>query len=552
MSDEKNNSLSSSSEPLSHRLYQSIIDTGLSRCTSTLFHVKLRDRVSSVFIKNLQTNEEKKLFQCNSCIQFMDKYGSLAIMDKFGKLTPLFWDSTQILLPRIYYPSIMAIQTLFDNASVTSVYHPTSKNTNIGYKILGGFHHMNFIFPSNVICLVSKSHELSVQHNMLMRVVNDNNLEVVGQAYALLKENKLWQSEKHIAPMKMLIDLLHRLESSKNHIIQENMIWFVVGTISWEGSIASLRNGILSTLLESIRQGKSFDEIDTEWRSKTAPDVYLRPQALPTQGNVNHAEKLFASLGITANDLKRSYLKPSQIPNLAYLWKPEENKDEKILSGLFGHLVNKPPNATRIKSLIGPASRMSFSSFVTNVLPHTTKAEYGLERKIQPYFFITGNEGTKPLMQWHDTTNLASWYVRNISNDVTDYCLKISWNDVSRLISFPHMWHDDSRDISQWSKSKPRYGHQGQRYLVCFKEIQDTRSGKGMSLFPEMMRSEFHSVRSTIEAFSKDGYINKEVGQEYVGGIEIHNRSSVNYPIHHFRITNKEGRVSLYDITSFE
>lgn len=80
-----------------------------------------------------------------------------------------------------------------------------------------------------------------------------------------------------------------------------------------------------------------------------------------------------------------------------------------------------------------------------------------------------------------------------------------------------------------------------------------SQDSMGLSLFPTLLKSEFHGVRSTIEEFSRMGRIERphDMRENYVGGVSI-NRSDTKERERVFRVTNDSGQRNIYEIVLFE
>jgi hypothetical protein len=206
-----------------------------------------------------------------------------------------------------------------------------------------------------------------------------------------------------------------------------------------------------------------------------------------------------------------------------------------------------------------PPTPISFAKFATTILPNAEKVEYLLPNTANAYFFITGHPGTRPLMQWHNEANLASWYtfVSTSPYQVALYDLKPGWTPVPQIISFPHMWNDHpashfySSTADGAEKESFKHSSHGIRYLICLDGIRDGLSSGGAMLFPTFLKREFHGVRSTIEAFSNANSVAGGKDAMPIGGVEVAKGASTME--HVFRVMSvRGGAVDSYKIVLFE
>lgn len=89
------------------------------------------------------------------------------------------------------------------------------------------------------------------------------------------------------------------------------------------------------------------------------------------------------------------------------------------------------------------------------------------------------------------------------------------------------------------------------RYLFVLDGAKDTQNNSGLALFPTLMKSEFHGVRSTVESFNRSrklGEVPMEMGSA-VGGLIVAKEGSPKFVV---KVRNMEGQVSRYRIALFE
>ena len=166
-------------------------------------------------------------------------------------------------------------------------------------------------------------------------------------------------------------------------------------------------------------------------------------------------------------------------------------------------------------------------------------------------------------MQWHSDTNRASWYIYGPTHPVKDHHLSPNaWNEVTALIPFPHLWDgtpltttfslaDEKDEVGEDYK----YYHKakGFRYLFVLKDIYD-EDDRDLCLFPELLKSEFHGVRATIERYSREGRKDHvddvEAKGGYVGGVEVDRGDMEMGQL--FRVTDGEGESCVYDVVAWD
>jgi hypothetical protein len=538
---------------------------------SPLFHVEYDSSggsLSTVYQKGYPI-ELQQQFNCHTCSKFMKNYGDLALVDEeTGALLPLFWNPSDNIDP--FIEPVNAVAKLFANRMVTQVFKLTQQKLHAGIRECGGWAHMFFEFPSTRVqaedipgLSTASSTELA---SMLAHVLTDYDLDTVRRTSQLLLEDRLPYADGHKASIRWLLDLKenksHKLEAA-DEVAKHNLTHHLAAS-SFLGCLKQLRSGAVGVLLSHVKENKSFQELERSWSGMTQPLAYMRPTAAPSAGNIAAAERLFSSLGLTKEDMRREYLTESGIPDNAYIFRDRQCSESTTpKKGIFGHIVpKKAPKRSYEQSKIShqgdidmPPISMSFSTFARKVLPNAQKIEYRLPDSIGLYYFITGLPGSKPLMQWHDDTHRVSWYTHNTPVNVASHGLHSGWTPVPYIIPFPHLWDGipatTAFPLSEDMATAFKYYHSknGFRYLIGLKGIAEPGDLE-LCLFPTFMKSEFHGVRSTIEKYSSMGRIEKPRGAAMVGGVEI-DRSS-HKGNHVFRVTDDKGQRGTYEIVLFE
>jgi len=99
-----------------------------------------------------------------------------------------------------------------------------------------------------------------------------------------------------------------------------------------------------------------------------------------------------------------------------------------------------------------------------------------------------------PILQWDtpEHRNPVSWYLYS-GNSLPDAwgLIATTYQSVTGICFKPTMWHGN-------------FSHHGEGVVFILDGARDTRyENAGGGLFPEIMKSEFRDIRSTIEAYSR-------------------------------------------------
>jgi hypothetical protein len=570
----------------------------LKRHASPIFVTELNPRKLYDYFLSALPKEMRQQYNCNACRAFMRRYGGLVVIDDDnGELHPLLWDPADPGLDPVFHSAVSALACLFRGQKVTREIKVT-ENTRMrmgATREKGGFYHMYLTMPESRVCneapigfAVTSTADLA---KMLAAVIKNYKLATVRQATQILENDKLPQADNHKAAARWLLDLLEKdklrmLEPNKVNSTARQILGYRYAASAFTRCISQLKNGVLSTLLDGLEADHPWEQIEREWKKMTDPIQYLRPQVAPKAGNVSASERLFKSLGITENDLRRRFLVLNDVPTNCIMWQGQKSTAHSDstdkLNGLklFAHIITKGKHQSQDL----PATRITFSKFITTVVPAATRIEYKLATRNSIYFLITGSPETKPLMHWHSKSNdnRASWYVYHEPGPVKGHGLKPdNWNEVKAIVPFPHLWdgapttttfplpdenannmQDDGEDDNdggfKWYHKK-----EGIKYLLALENVID-KDSRCLCLFPTMLKGEMHGVRATIEAYSNAGkkeYLDEgEVVRKggYVAGIEMardmgkraHGDESETR--HLLRVTVMNGERGIWEVVLFE
>lgn len=529
--------------------------------TGPIFHLGLstgdHDLIYSTFIEAIP-EEYRGIFKCSCCREFCRHFGDLCVVGADGSVQPLFW-SGEAEIPGFYKKAVTKVREIFEGKAVGNEFRLYSEaDRDLGRSKSGGWTHMSAKL-TNVPCLAhSGSQDTTTSYEMLDRIIADYSPETVARAHHILHENLLPYAESHKSTISYLQEVVKSLDGKDYQPVYRRNLITNYACKAFVGCLSSLRGGMVGTLLTSLEDGEDFETLRMKWELRANPLAYLRPTAQPPEGNIKDAEKIFAGLGYTPNDLARVYLTHDQIPESAILWSPSNDKEEQTPTGsmpLFGHLLEKSKSLKITDDDNIPPKDISFRNFALHTLPTAVSIEVFIHPFVQPYFFTNGRPGSKPLMSHMSDTNTASWYTWDHAKPCAAANLSSSWTPVLSITTFPHMWEHllpiaalSSHSVIETFK----FSRHGIRYMFVLAGIKDKSDDKDLGLFPTLMNNEFHAVRKTVEAFSNAGEIDQpEGGKAYVGGLVVENPGWREEGLL-VRVMGKNGQVTKYRICIFE
>lgn len=441
------------------------------------------------FLANLPI-EYRQHYTCNCCRKFIDTYGGLVTIDEAGtQWTAVLPFSDP---PPFFRDAIHAVSNKVERAKITGIFYSSAKVW--GTPVTGKWHHM-YVKPPSALVFSKRTQtpyqamaEKREEYNMLCRSLADYPMSAVETALSVLRSDALYRSEKVLGVAEWFKALHESVSATKNTKIKANLIWRAVATAPV--GFAHIRSSMIGTLLDDIVAGMEFDAIKRRFTEKMHPLQYQRPQAAPTTGSIAQAEKLVEQLGI-APSLRRRF---ARLDEVQAIWTPKPPVNHVNGNGVFGHLK---PKGTVIQTPLQVASQtMTWIKFERDVLRNAETIEVWISSQNNSYAaMVTAvDPDAPPILQWDNETNRnpVSWYQYHNGTSAAHWGLTVNtYAKVNAVSLQPSMWTGE-------------YGHQGKGVMFIVDEAKDS-GNQSLALFPEILKSDLHRVRSVIEAHSRSG-----------------------------------------------
>ncbi len=217
------------------------------------------------------------------------------------------------------------------------------------------------------------------------------------------------------------------------------------------------------------------------------------------------------------------------------IWTPADlrpapyTKDTGVFAGIAPKV--KTPAPTDAKLLDLPSKNMTWTRFAETVLPKALGLEVFLTANNQPItaFTTAVDPDAPPILQWdrEDCRNPVAWYVWNNGSVPRDWSLVAN--------RFHKVW-GVSNSPSHWYGNNPP--NQKESAVLLVEGLHETKQS-GSALFPEILKSELHPVRSSIEAYSRKHNLAGFDGP-HAGGLVIgHDAKAIQVRV---RVTTNDSR----------
>jgi hypothetical protein len=438
--------------------------------------------------------ESRSIRTCSACKKFVARFGGLVTIAADGSIAPAFWPKDP---PAAYRDAVRAIIAKITKAKVTGVFR--SSAATLGTPITGEWTHLAVELPAalrwtNLVTNAAQAMAAkSEEHAMLLRGLEEFPVAVVRKASALLTAGSLYRSEKCEGVAAWLLDLHERRAAAKNERLRDHLTWLAVGGAP--PGFCHVRSGMIGTLLEDIVAELPFSVLKERFDKKMHPLQYLRPQAEPSAENIAQAEKIVATLR-TAGALERRFAK---LADVQALWMPKHLDPAPQKKGVFGHLA---PRADVEAAMSGaPPTVMTWVKFEAEILPKAETVEFLVPSGKQSYAALVTakNADAPPMLQWDrdDRRNPVSLYLYvNGSKPETWNLQAGAPRRVTAVALGPAMW-----DAEQSMK------HQGSSVFFLLENARDKSHTAGGGMFVENLKSDYHPVRRTLEAYFKSAVI---------------------------------------------
>lgn len=511
--------------------------TGKNEGKSSLFSTTTPD-LYDAYLEGLAP-ASRQLSTCSTCRRFVSRYGSLVIVGPDGKTESVLWDPASA--PERYAGGIRALADSVSRAPIEGVF--LSEETTWGVPQTGVWTHLavtpgaSLVFKPSLVKTTSQVvAEKKQDFEMLERGLAEFPLDIVRNAHALLTNGSLLQSEKCVGVAKWLLDLHTRRQGAKNQRARDNLTWLAVADAP--AGFCHVRSTMIGTLLQDLATGLPFAEIKAKLAARLDPLLYQRAQVAPTAGNLAQAEKIVARLKAEGALLRRF----ATLADIKTVWRAARPKPapENKRRGVFAHLG--PAEKPAAKQVEAPAVTMTWDKFARTVLPTAESLEYLVPASNQAYVaMVTAkNLAAPPIVQWDfdDERNPVTWYVYHNGSAPERWNLKAgAYHPVTAVSLGPSMW-----------STKRTFSHQGEAVAFILENARDTEYRKGAGFFPSFLKSEFHEIRATMEAYASNAVVE---GKDEAGACGICLSKSGTWNLT-FRVTATGGSRSLYKLDRWD
>lgn len=447
--------------------------------------------------------DRQKRYTCNACRRFVERFGGLVVLGRPGDGTgavasSVLWDGGAA--PPFFQASMRAMERAVHGARVAGVFLSGEKGWGTPFTRDGaaGWHHLavtpaaGLLFSSPTLTAEQKMAEKLQDHGTLRRALAEFPVEVARQAHHLLASgNTLYRAEAVLGVATWFLALQEEIAGAgRDTRTLDNLTWRAVAMApaGW----CHIRSTMIGTLLADIASGElDFNTIKARFDAKMAPGVHMRPQAPPTDGNLAQAEKVVEKLA-SAGALRRRF---ARLGDVEALWAPRPVVPTAAAptAGVFGHLRQQP--SAKAAPIEAPPVTMTWDRFLRTVLPEAATIEL-LTPSLGSYgALVTAvDPSAPPILQYDraDRRNPVSWYVYVGGSSAAQWGLaERAWCPVSTICLQPSLWYGGG------------FPHLGEKVFFLLAGAADMNGSRAQGFFPSLLRSDYHPIRASMEAYAK-------------------------------------------------
>lgn len=519
---EPNSSDSNSNEFYTHQHFHALLasmagalDEALTAGHGHLFRITPEKDLQKTF-RRAFPSEHRQYHNCDCCKTFIYKYGNLVTIGEDGQVRSAVWNEGLIHWKnRGLNPYTAVVQEMrlavepagVKRGTIQGVFY--TDDASLGLPEVGGWDHLSLLIPKkwSTSKIIHNRSDLTASQAMAAKLEDYRNLtraldtmpsNKVKQAVGLLTMSGAARAEKVLHIGQFLHNAFEQT-SGKAAALYEKTVWKLVA----EGDAGQCcpQGTVFGQLVEDLKMNYTPTMAMQRHNARMAGDKYQRPTAI-SEGNIDQAEKLIEKLDL-GKSLARRFANYIEVDRI---WAPWDEKTKGKPSGEAGVFADLRPKA-QVKGNQEVLSRtpinMSFAKFQRTILPIAKRIEAALEGHGSYGCMTTAvHADAAPLMAWdrYGSRNPFAWYqyVRGSSasnwglTTANVYRSTLALTEVLGITMMPPVWHDRN---GRWKEF-------GNRAMFILKGAQD-KTNSSLALFPECLQAELHSVRSTIEAYSK-------------------------------------------------
>jgi hypothetical protein len=412
------------------------------------------------------TNEvyrERREFDCTCCMRFIEIVGNVVSIQD-GNLISI-WDNVkgdptfEIVARRMaeFVKSQPVVNEFLHYERVAGTDKSFEKKEGVDVKTWEHFFvpipHRSNAGPNFVCAEVEIDTQLDKSRSLqqvFLRGLRELTKDSVETVQALIYENNLYKGEENKQLIEKFLEqkkLFEKVPEDQQYLYA----WTVVKEGKVHGSVLSIRNNSIGTLLQDLSEGKPLEDAVGAYEFKVSAGNFKRSTALVTQKQIDAAKKDIEKLGLTSALVRRFAVLPDiSINDIIFA----DRKSRSVMKdSIFGNIPTKPS-----KNKTTDAESISIAEFISDVVPGSESIEVFFDNShVNNLVSVVAPSDPKApnLLKWDngfswayngDVTDSIKERVKKAGGNVTgDLCCRLSWTNHDDLDL--HMQEPDGTHI---------------------------------------------------------------------------------------------------------
>lgn len=470
--------------------FDSTINAGFTKLFYTTTHKKAA--LFDIFLNALPA-EARQHYNCSTCRSFVYEYGDLVAISETGALYSALWCEGST--PKFFKEAVKALRQYVELQKVAGLF--TSSKTTLGTPVTEEWYHMSVEFPYT---FRYRSTVTQQDFKMLIGALCDYSMNAVEVALKMVRSESLYRGNVISNQLEWFHTVLTKWNAPHvSYTYRNNLVWKMLAEVS--PSYCHIKNGMLGSLLDDISAGMNIDIIKSRFNAKMDPTQYQRPQAAPEVGNIKELMKY-----IEENNFDNSFARRfATIDDLKSIWKPEAevvSSHINTASSILDSMI-KSKSTPLFDSAIYTKKTMGWVKFRDTILPMAKRITLNpMGLLMATSTFLTANDpDSKPIFKWDspELRNTVSYYLYiNTHLSPSQFNISADCVDVTAIVYDPEWWNRDpvNADDNELGTIGITFILKGAKDKIRYENM------KGIAVFPEDLKPEFHPFRKSIEALS--------------------------------------------------
>lgn len=455
-----------------------------------LMVVSLRDFNDEALASSFDDPTVQQEHRCSCCVNFIRKYGNVAIVDEQGIARSPIWDVTLPDQLSLYQPLVDKLRGLVEGRRVVApawkMGHLTPCDlTPNDYR--GGFTHLHAVVPS--LSLVEQHQFNANRKSLAINLAKYYNHDTLETAIAIFEGIESHHAKRAIELMRTHIGYRDELRT-----LQGDQQFNRRLAMSMDSYLSPLNGTSAAIILDGIIKDDVEHAINL-YKQATAPTSYMRTERAASTNSVKAAEDWVRENNITLD--RRAATQDEVMPYA--IWRaPVVEKEEP--KSIFGGLTNAPEKLDEGPSLSGKLDKLGwtvvcrgYDEFIDEIQNMDNLKDLHILQDLDNPCLVIGSAHDEPshLWRWEDPEGErypVSWAVAN------GYAQRRNVIRVNSVLPLP-------------LRKVPTYeGIQGAVFTSDDAEFLERTNNRTwtLGLFAEILRGDAYDHRRVLEEYSQN------------------------------------------------